>query len=168
MPNEDAPARVRTVTWQDPLPIGRAAREMAGLDFLRALASGQIPHPPICETLGFRLDTVEDGFVVFVCTPGEHHYNPISAVHGGLAATLIDSATGCAVHSTLPAGHAYTTLNIAVDLVRPVTTATGRMRCEGRVAHRGGRIGIAEGRLIAEESGKLLARGQTTCLITTP
>lgn len=168
MPQDETAARSRMVTWQDPVPAAEASRGMSGLDFLRGLAKGEFPHPPISETLDFQLDTVEDGFAVFVCTPSEHHYNPISTVHGGLAATLIDSATGCAVHSTLPEGHGYTTLNISVDLVRAITTATGRMRCEGRVVHRGSRVAIAEGKLIAEDSGKLLARGQTTCMIFAP
>ncbi|MDJ0951416.1 MAG: PaaI family thioesterase [Alphaproteobacteria bacterium] len=168
MAADDVSGRSRTITWQDPMPVGDAARDMSGLDFLRQIASGQLPPPPISESLDFYLDRVEEGFAVFICTPAEHHYNPISVVHGGLAATLIDSATGCAVHSTLPKGHGYTTINISVDLLRAITTATGRMRCEGRVVHRGSRLAIAEGTLIAEEADKVLARGQTTCMIFPP
>jgi uncharacterized protein (TIGR00369 family) len=86
-------------------------------------------------------------------------------VHGGLAATLLDSAMGCAVHSTLPDGSGYTTLELKVNYTRPITVATGRILCEGTVVHRGGRVATAEGRLWAERSGKLLAHGTTTCLI---
>jgi uncharacterized protein (TIGR00369 family) len=86
-------------------------------------------------------------------------------VHGGLAATLLDSAMGCAVHSTLPAGKGYTTLELKVNFTRPITSDTGRIVCEGTVVHRGGRVATAEGRVIAERSGKLLAHGTATCLI---
>lgn len=168
MRDETAQSRSRTVTWEDPIPVGEAAQTMAGIDFIRAMAEDRLPHPPICATLDFHFDTVEEGHVAFICTPGEHHYNPIMVVHGGLAATMIDSATGCAVHTTLPAGIGYTTTNLSVDFLRPTTTATGAIRCEGTVVHRGSRLAIAEGRLIAVESGKLLARGQSSCMIFTP
>jgi uncharacterized protein (TIGR00369 family) len=97
--------------------------------------------------------------------PGPQHYNPIGSVHGGLAATLLDSAMGCAVHSTLPDATGYTTLELKVNFTRPITVDTGRTLCEGTVVHRGGRVATAEGRLWAERSGKLLAHGTTTCLL---
>jgi uncharacterized protein (TIGR00369 family) len=102
---------------------------------------------------------------VFAVQPDEYHYNPIGVVHGGLAATLLDSAMGCAVHTTLDAGTGYTTLELKVNYVRGMTRDTGRVRCEATVVRRGGTIATAEGRLIAEETGKLLAHGTTTCLI---
>jgi uncharacterized protein (TIGR00369 family) len=137
---------------------------MAGLEFLKALIEGKAPAPPITESLGFALSEVSEGVAVFTATPAEYHYNPIAVVHGGLAATLIDSATGCAVHSTLPLGMAYTTVNLAVDFLRPITVATGAIRCEGRVVHRGARIAIAEGK-VTDAAGKVYAQGKSTCMI---
>src|ERR687890_828543 len=106
--------------------------------------------------------------VVLGATPGPQHFNPIGTVHGGLAATLLDSAMGCAVHSTLPACAGYTTLELKVNFTRPIRSDTGRVLCEGTVVHRGGRVATAEGRVFAESSGKLLAHGTTTCLIVSP
>ncbi len=138
---------------------------MSGLDYMRAYLDGEAPKPPIAATLGFELVEVDEGRAVFACTPGEHHFNPIGAVHGGLVSTLIDSATGCAVHTTLPKGTGYSTVNLSVDMLRPVTDATGPLRIEGSVVHRGSRIAIATADVIGEKDGKLYARGQTTCLI---
>lgn len=132
------------------------------------MVAGRFPRPPIADTLGFDLARVEDGVAVFTCTPGEEHYNPIGAVHGGLAATLIDSATGCAVHTTLPAGVGYTTVSLSVEMLRPMTAATGPIRCEGRVVHRGGRLAIAEGEVLGESDGKVYARGRPVCLVLPP
>jgi uncharacterized protein (TIGR00369 family) len=115
--------------------------------------------------MGFEAVKAEEGRVVFAALPDARHYNPIGAVHGGLAATLLDSAMGCAVHSTLPEGVGYTTLELKVNFTRPITSETGRIVCEGTVVHRGGRVATADGRVIAERTGKLLAHGSTTCLI---
>jgi uncharacterized protein (TIGR00369 family) len=115
--------------------------------------------------MGFELVEVGEGRVVFAAVPGPEHYNPIGMVHGGLAATLIDSATGCAVHTTLPAGVGYTTLEFKSNFVRAIGRDTGRIRCTGEVLHRGGTIATAEARLTADESGKLLAHGVATCAI---
>jgi uncharacterized protein (TIGR00369 family) len=104
---------------------------------------------------------------VFAVTPEEFHYNPIGVVHGGLAATLLDSAMGCAVHSTLPAGTGYTTLEVKVNFARAITRATGRVLCEGTLIHAGRTVATAEGRVFAEDTGKLLAHGTTTCLLFT-
>jgi uncharacterized protein (TIGR00369 family) len=141
---------------------------VTGLEFLRAIGAGELPPAPIAELLGFAPVEVEEGRVVFAAVPEERHYNPIGTVHGGLAATLLDSAMGCAVHSTLPAGVGYTTLELKVNFVRPITTETGRILCEGTVVHRGGRVATAEGRVFAEVDGALLAHGTTTCLIFAP
>ena len=105
------------------------------------------------------------GRAVFAAVPDEYHYNPIGAVHGGLAATLLDSAMGCAVQTTLPAGTGYTTLELKVNYVRAITLETGRIVCEASVVHRGGTVATAEGRIVAERTGKLLAHGTTTCLV---
>jgi uncharacterized protein (TIGR00369 family) len=138
---------------------------MTGLELLQAIASGDAPGAPIAELMGFEPVEAEEGRIVFACIPGPEHYNPIGTVHGGLAATLLDSAMGCAVHSTLPAEQGYTTLELKVNYTRPITAGTGRVLCEGTIVHRGGRVATAEGRLWAERSGKLLAHGTTTCLI---
>jgi uncharacterized protein (TIGR00369 family) len=158
------PVRSRTITWSDPAPTAEAGRHLSGLEFVRAIISGELPPPPIAVTLGFALKEVEEGRVVFLGFPAEYQYNPIGVVHGGLAATLLDSAMSCAVQSTLPEGHAYTTLELKVNFVRPITTDTGELRCEGAVIHVGGRTATAEGRLM-DQSGKLYAHGTTTCLI---
>lgn len=137
---------------------------MTGLEMLRAIAAGEV-EAPIAKLMGFRPVEVEEGRVRFEAVPGRQHYNPIGAVHGGLAATLLDTAMSCAVHSTLPEGTGYTTLELKVNFTRPITVETGRVLCEGTLVHRGGRVATAEGRLWAESSEKLLAHGTTTCLL---
>lgn len=159
--------RTRTITWEDPMPSAHLGRTMSGLAYLRAFQSGALPPPPIVVLMGMAVAEVEEGRVVFTVQPAEYHYNPIGVVHGGLAATLLDSSLGCAVHSTLPAGTAYTTLEIKVNYVRPITRETGELRCEGKVLHQGSRIATAEGR-ITDASGKLYAHGTTTCIILRP
>jgi len=138
---------------------------MTGLELLRAIAAGEAPPAPIAELMGFEGVEAEEGRIVFAGVPGPEHYNPIGTVHGGFAATLLDSALGCAVHTTLPAGVGYTSLELKVNFTRPITTDTGRVLCEGKVVHRGSRVATAEARLTAEQTGKLLAHGTTTCLI---
>ena len=159
-----APARTRTVTWEDPLVSARAGASLSGIDYLRAIAQGKLPPPPIALLLGFDIEEVEEGRVVFTAETGEHQYNPIGVVHGGVAATLLDSAMGCAVHSRLPRGRGYTTLEIKVNLVRPLTKDTGLVRAEGRVLHRGRTVATADGE-IKDASGKLYAHATTTCMI---
>jgi uncharacterized protein (TIGR00369 family) len=159
--------RTRTITWEDPLPSAHLGRTMSGLEYLRAIQSGELPPPPIAVLLGIAPVEVEEGRVVFTALPAEYHYNPIGIVHGGLAATLLDSALGCAVHSTLPAGTAYTTLEIKVNFVRPITRETGEVRCEGKIIYQGGRIATAEG-TVTDADGKLYAHGTTTCMIFRP
>ena len=159
--------RTRTIHWEDPLLMARAGREMSGIEALRAIASGQMPPPPIAVLMGMRVAEVEEGRVVFTVEPAEYHYNPIGVVHGGLAATLLDSAMGCAVHSLLPVGVGYTTLEIKVNLVRALTIDTGEVRAEGSVLYMGGRIATAEGKIV-DRSGKLYAHATTTCIILRP
>jgi uncharacterized protein (TIGR00369 family) len=161
------PQRTRTVTWQDPLLTAKRGMTMSGLEFLQAMVRGELPPPPIMALLGFTildLADVEPGRVVFTAEPAEYHYNPIGMVHGGLACTLCDSAMGCAIHSTLPAGVGYTTLEVKVNFLRPLTQATGVIRCEGKVIQVGRTVGAAEAR-ITDARGKLYAHATTTCLI---
>lgn len=135
-----------------------------GLTFLRGLMEGRFPAPPITQTLGFTLSEVEAGRAVFTGEPQLRHYNPIGTVHGGFAMTLLDSALGCAIHTLLGKGETYTTLEIKVNLVRPLTHQTGLVRAEGRTIHRGRTVGTAEGD-IRDSSGKLYAHATTTCMI---
>jgi len=157
--------RTRTITWDDPMTAVTRGAGLSGLEFIKAIFDGKLPSPPITATMGFTGGSVEEGKVTFVGEPGEHLYNPIGVVHGGFAMTLLDSAMGCAVHTTLGVGEAYTTLEAKVNFVRPITLETGPVRCEGTVIHRGGTIATAEGRVIAERTDKLLAHGTTTCLV---
>jgi uncharacterized protein (TIGR00369 family) len=160
----DATIRERTVRWDDPLLGASAARGMSGLEYLRAMIAGRFPPPPIAHTLGFTLAEVEEGRAVFELLPGEHHYNPIGMVHGGVAATLLDSAMGCAVQSRLPAGRGYTTLEMKVNLLRALTVDTGPVRAEGTLLHLGRSTALAEARL-TDAGGRLLAQATSTCLI---
>src|SRR6478672_8416169 len=123
--DSDQPARSRTHSWGDPMPSARARHHLSGLEYLRGFLDGTFPPAPIAQTMGMRFLEVEEGHAAFVCEPAEYHYNPIGVVHGGLAATLLDSAMGCAVHSTLPVGVGYTTLEIKVNYLRALTSATG-------------------------------------------
>jgi len=140
---------------------------MSGLDYLKALQEGVIPPPPIAVLMDMSIVEVSEGRVVFAAQPAEYHYNPLGTVHGGLAATLLDSAMGCAVQSMLPAGTGYTTLELKVNYLRPMTHETGPVYCEGKVIHVGGRIATAEGRL-TDADGRLYAHGTTTCIILRP
>jgi uncharacterized protein (TIGR00369 family) len=160
-----ARARTRVLEWEDPFASAKAGAGLTGLDYMRALELGAIPPPPMAITLNMRPVEVEHGRAVFEGHPGEEHYNPIGVVHGGYAATLLDSAIGCAVHTTLPAGVAYTTLTLETKFVRAITRNTGPVRAEAWVAHRGRRQATAEGRLTAVETGKLLAHATGTCMI---
>jgi len=161
---DDDAGRTRTVTWEDPRALAAAARGLSGLEYLRKIVAGELPRPPISALMNFGLAELEEGRAVFTVEPAEYHYNPIGVVHGGLAATLLDSAMGCAVHSTLPAGAGYTTLEIKVNYVRPLTAETGEVRAEARVIHVGGRTATAEGRVV-DRAGKLYAHATTTCIV---
>jgi uncharacterized protein (TIGR00369 family) len=162
-----APARERVIRWEDPVAVLEQSKDLAPIERLRGIKSGAVPPPPIAVTMGFEIVDATEGRAVFAVRPDEYHYNPIGTVHGGLAATLLDSAMGCAVETTLGAGAGYTTLELKVNYVRPMSRDTGRAVCEATVVHRGGTIATAEGRLVAEETGKLLAHGTTTCLVLT-
>ncbi len=156
--------RTLTTAWQDPQALAQAGRSMSGIDFLRAIRDGELPPPPFAELLGFRLVEAEPGHAVFEIIPGEQHYNPIGAVHGGLAMTLLDSAMGCAVQTHMPAGGGYTTLEAKTSLVRAVTQATGKLQAIGKVVHVGSRVATAEARLL-DAGGKLYAHATSTCMV---
>jgi uncharacterized protein (TIGR00369 family) len=160
-------SRTRVVRWEDPVPAVQVSRMLSGLAYLKAIQAGELPPPPIAALLGMWMSEVSEGRVVFAAEPGECHYNPLGIVHGGLAATLLDSALGCVVLSMLPVGSTFTTLELKVNYLRPMTAETGKVYAEGNIIHLGGRIATAEGRL-TDASGKLYAHGTTTCMILRP
>lgn len=135
-----------------------------GIEFLRRIASGEVAQPPIAKTLGFVLAEVAPGFALFTMAPQFRHYNPIGSVHGGVAATLLDSCMSCAIQTQLEQGRGYITLELKVNMVRPITENTGPIRAEGRALHVGRRAGTSEGKIL-DANGTLLAHGTTTCLI---
>jgi uncharacterized protein (TIGR00369 family) len=140
------------------------AAAMSGLALLQGIASGALPYAHISEALDFHLLEVQEGRAVFQGRPALEQYNPAGTVHGGWHATLLDSAMGCAVHSLLPAGRMYTTVEFKIQLVRPITANTGPVRAEGRIVATGRRIATAEGRIV-DEQGRLYSHGTTTCAI---
>jgi len=156
--------RSLTVTWKDPMAMAQAARGMSGIDFLRGVRDGTIQPAPIQELIGMTLAEIEPGRAVWEVVPAEQHYNPIGVVHAGVAATLLDSAMACAVHSTIPLGKGYTTLEFKLNLVRAVTIKSGRLRAIGKVVHGGKTTATAEGRL-EDAAGALYAHATTTCII---
>jgi uncharacterized protein (TIGR00369 family) len=159
--------RTLTATWEDPAIAAAQLPRLSGLDYLRAICSGALPRPPLVRLLGLELVSVEAGRVSFAVTPAESHYNPLGSVHGGVTSTLCDSALGCAVHSTLPAGTGYTTVDLKVTFLRPITIATGRVLCEATVLHVGGRMAAAEARAF-DAAGTLYAHATATCLLLRP
>ena len=140
------------------------ARTMDGMTMFTEMIAGRLPAPPITRVLGMRIIEAEFGRVVFTYTPVLEHYNPLGTVHGGIAATLLDSAMGCCIHTTLEAGRGYTTVEIKINYVRAMTEKTGPVRAEGRTINVGSRISTSEGKLV-DASGRLLAHGTTTCLM---
>ena len=140
---------------------------LSGIEMLQAMIDGRLPAPPMSETLGFRLVAVEPGIAVFEGDPGPHLLNPLASVHGGWALTLIDSAAGCAVHTVLPAGVGYTTVETKVNFTRAIRPDGGTVRAEGRVVSQGRRIATAEARLTAAD-GAVLAHGTSTLMILPP
>lgn len=169
-------AQATLARWQEEAAAVRARRGgvgvarpdqvegLTGMQVFEAMLAGHLPAPPISQTLDFELVQVEPGVAVFQGRPGLAHYNPMGTVHGGWFATLLDSAVGCAVHSTLPVGKAYTTLELKINIVRALTERVPLVRAEGRVLHGGNQVATAEGRLVGPD-GKLYAHASTTCLV---
>ena len=139
-------------------------RGLTGMQVFAAMLAGELPYPPICDTLDFILVDASAGAAVFQGRPQLCHYNPLGSVHGGWIATLLDSCVGCAVHTRLPAGKNYTTAELKINYVRPVTTRTPLLRAIGKVIHVGTRMATADGRLVGPD-GKLYAHASTTCFI---
>jgi uncharacterized protein (TIGR00369 family) len=162
-----AQLRHREVSWEDPLLSAAQAMNLSGLDFLRGILAGQIPPPPVAVLLGMSIQAAEPGRVTFGLEVGEHLYNPIGSVHGGVFCTLLDSAMGCAVHSALDLGQAYTTLELKVNLVKALTVRTPRVLAIGQVVSAGRRVLTASGQITGPD-GTLYAHATTTCLVLTP
>lgn len=158
------PVREKTIRWSDPLETAKALRGRNGMEALRALQSGEVSPPPIMNLMGFTQGEFEPGKVSFNLIPDESHFNLLGMVHGGTIATLLDTVMGCAVHSLIPAGRAYTTLNLGVNYIRAVTIASGELTAEATIVHAGRTTAIAQARLVDKE-GKLYATGNSTCLI---
>jgi uncharacterized protein (TIGR00369 family) len=161
-------ARVRSKMLQGGGKAGLATPQMlankSGLEVMQAMLAGQMPYPHIADTLDFALVQVSEGKAVFQGTPQLKHYNPIGSVHGGWYATLLDSALGCAVHTTMPAGRGYTTAELGVNIVRAASLKTGPLRAIGTVLHTGRQLATAEARIVGPD-GKLYAHATTTCLV---
>jgi uncharacterized protein (TIGR00369 family) len=157
--------RSRTITWTDPARARFQLRGRDGYDRLAAMMRGEVAPPPVVALLGLSLDELEQGRTVFSLVADEVHENPMGTMHGGVVATLVDTAMGCAVVSMLPADAAFTTLELSTQYVRAITTSTGRVSAEGRLVHNGGRIATTEAR-VHDEAGILYAHATSTCLIT--
>ena len=155
-----APARTDTPGIIPPAE----AKKLTGYELIKGIMDGVLPVPPISKVLNFRLAEIGPGRAVFIGQPSLDYYNPIGSVHGGYAATLLDSCMGCAVHTTLPAGVGYTTLEIKVNFVRGILEDSGPLTAEGKVISVGKRVGTAEGRVF-DAQNRLYAHGTTTCLI---
>lgn len=147
---------------------GTAPREkvfgMSGMEVFEAIFAGDLPAPPIGDTMDFIPIHMEPGIAIFQGRPQLRHYNPLGTVHGGWFCTLLDSALGCAVHTTLPAGKGYTTLELKVNMLRALTDAVPLVRAEGQVIHAGSQVATAEGRIVGPD-GKIYAHATTTCMI---
>jgi uncharacterized protein (TIGR00369 family) len=157
----------RTVDEEIPPDRAEARRIMSGLEYMRKMMTGELPPSGMVQLLGLKLEEVSEGRAVFTVQPDECHYNGLGIAHGGLAAALLDSALGCAINAMMPAGKIFTTLEMKINYVRPITRERGELRCEANVIHTGGRVATAEGRIM-DEDGKLYAHGTATCMLFRP
>jgi len=156
--------RSRTVTWYDPTIGAGAGMTMAGIDYLQSMIDGVLPPPPISGLVRMTLVVAEPGRVEFTCEPDESAYNPIGAVHGGLVCTLLDSVAGCALHSTLPPGRGYTSVEIKVSYLKAVRSTSGRLTAVGTLVKGGSRVAFTEG-VVTDASGAVVATATSTLLV---
>ena len=156
--------RTRTYSWTDPMVNAAELGRRSGLELLLAMGRGELPAPPIMHTVGIERIEAAEGRVTVYLTAAEYHYNPLGTVHGGVLATVLDTAAACAVHTTLPAGVGYTSLDLSTKFLRPVTVGSGRLRCEGIVLSRGRTTALSEAKLYDSED-RLLAHATSTCLL---
>src|SRR2546421_5786644 len=157
----------RTISEQASSEKAEARRIMSGFEYMRKMMTGELPPSGMVQLLTLKLVEVSEGRAVFTVQPDERHYNGLGIAHGGLAATLLDSALGCAINAMMPAGKIFTTLEMKINYVRPITRERGEVRCEANVIHAGGRVATAEGRIM-DEAGKLYAHGTATCILFHP
>lgn len=160
-------SQIRTYDYQPPFTDFASLAALDGLAIMRRIIANEIPAPPITATLGFALVEVDRGRAVFEGTTAEWQYNPLGTVHGGWAATLLDSALGCAAHTTLGPGQGYTTLDLQVRFLRPILAGSGRLRAEATVVHPGKRVVTADARLVGA-GGELFATATASCLVIAP
>ncbi|MCZ4243831.1 PaaI family thioesterase [Pedobacter punctiformis] len=156
--------RSKIITWKDPMEGAKEALQLSGLEYLQAMSEGKLPLPPLLYTLDFTVTEMKEGEVVFEFTPQEFHYNPIGTVHGGVISAILDSATGCSLHSLLPAGKGYTTLELKVNFLKAVTIKTGSLKTISKVINLGGRTALVEAQLV-DEHQTIYAHAVSTCLI---
>jgi len=156
--------RTRTFGWTDPALHAGLVGRRSGLQLLQAMSTGEYPAPPIMHLIDMASLRAEEGSVTVELDPQEFHYNPLGTVHGGVISTLLDTAAACTVHSTLPAGVGYTSLDLNVKFLRPVTIASGRLTCTGTIIQRGRRTALAEARL-TDAQGRLLAHATSSCML---
>lgn len=162
-PSTWGPERRREVVWHDPRPTAAVGLQMSGLDYLTAMAEGKLPTSPIAKLMNIEGVSASDGEVHFRCTPDESTYNPLGLVHGGLLCTLLDSVAGCAVHTTLPAGVGYTSIEIKVSYMRPVHAGT-LLLARGWVTKRGRRVSFADAE-VTDADGRTIGTASSSCLI---
>jgi uncharacterized protein (TIGR00369 family) len=156
--------RSKVVTWHDPTTTTAKGLSMPGIDYLRAMADGTMPPPPISGLMSFTMVSADPGRVVFTCEPDESAYNPIGAIHGGLVCTLLDSVAGCALHSVLPQGKGYTSIEIKVSYLKGVRTSSGPLTATGTVIKAGSRVGFTEG-VVTDATGAIVATASSTLLV---
>lgn len=156
--------REKTISWHDVDESLAAMPALSGLEYLQKMAAGELPAAPISGHMSMELTDAREGLVTFTCHPDASHYNPIGTVHGGLVCTVLDSALGCAVHSTLPAGMGYTSIEIKVNYLRPVRLDSGPLVCTGRVTKPGRRAAFAEGEIV-DRHGKTVATASGSLLV---
>jgi uncharacterized protein (TIGR00369 family) len=159
--------RTRQVTWTDPMPPVASLRKMSGLDFLQGMVDGLVPPPPIAASLGFEIGSVSPGRAEFRLEPQEFHFNPLGLVHGGVLCTVLDTVVGCAVHTTLEAGWGYTSIDLNVTYLRPVTLTTGMLTAVGTVTKGGRRVSFASGEIV-DASGAIIATATSSLLMFEP
>jgi uncharacterized protein (TIGR00369 family) len=159
--------RQRELRWTDPAQFAEPIRRLSGLEFMRSFVNGGLPAPPFMDLFGARIVSVEPGAVVFEFEPAEFMYSPLGNVHGGIVTVMLDSAMGCSFHTTLPAGVGYTTLELKVNFVKPVTVDSGTLRSEGHVVHAGARVATTDARLV-DRNGRMFAHATSTLLVLRP
>ena len=156
--------RERTYQWEDPMQGASEGGAMSGYDYLRAMTDGKLPLPPLLHTLDFKVGSLDKGIVSFEFEPQEFHYNPLGTVHGGVITAILDSAMGCSVHSLLPAGTFYTTLELKVNFLKPITIKSGTLKATGKVINLGSRTALVEAQLTGS-NGTIYAHAVSTCML---